>query len=873
MKKDKCIRHISAWGIVFVLVFAGPAGAQEGFIRAFPIDRDEMTLERPAQPNIYLDKVGRRFAILGLESGTFEAWAYPLKLWRNFELSFLLKNSTRPIPAKEVVRFIEVTPAATILTYAFQSFSVKAIFVASITEPGGVILLDVKATEPLTIVAGFLPVLQPMWPAGIGGQYAYWDGKLKAYLISEPTRKNHAFVGSPAAQGISYTPAHMLSDMPNEFTIGVEKPDEVKGKFIPIVMAGGKGEREDIRKIYEKLAADPMAVYLEARDHYRDLRQNTLRVRTPVSKLNLAFEWAKVSYDNLRVDNSDLGKGFVAGLGLSGTGGRPGFGWFFGTDAYLNSLSLIGYGAADAVSEALAFTQKWQRDDGKMAHELSQAAGYIDWFKDYPYGYIHGDTTPYYIAAFYEYYLWSGDREFLKAGWPSLRRAYDWCLTTDADGDGLMDNSKAGLGALEFGSLTGIQTDIYLAAVWTQAAYGMAELARTMGEEKLASRAAADHKKALAALETKFWDAELGQYSYAFNKEGKLVKELTPWCAYPLIWNLTSRERAGQTLEKMSASDLTTDWGVRILSAKSSLYEPLNYNYGAVWPFLTGIVATAHYKQNNCLQGYQLLAANAEHLFDNALGHVTELFSGDLHAWPQEAVAHQGFSAGGFVLPFVRGLLGLGGDASKKEIVFEPRFPADWPEVSLENVRVGGESFDLHYFREKEKIRLEVSSRPATGFKMRFAPVLGPGIQITDAYLNGRPLGRQMLQEGRAVQPAVEFSLTGKDVVEIGLMPAVELLPPPIISRVGDGDRGLKIIRVSREGNELKAMVEGLAGESYDLGLTNPRLVESAAGAELSGDRLAIKMPAGEAGKFLRLEIAVRLKSSPAVLSDRAQRR
>jgi hypothetical protein len=862
MKRSQFIWNILAWGVVFVLAFAWPAGAQEGLVPAFSVERDEMTLSRPAQSNTYFDRVSPKFAILGLESGTFEAWAYPLKLWRNFELSFLLKNSTRPIPAEDLVRFIEVTPAATILTYTYQSFSVKAIFVASIAEPGGAILLDVKATEPLTIVAGFLPVLQPMWPAGIGGQYAYWDGKLKAYLISEPTRKNHAFVGSPAAQGISYTPAHMLSDTPNEFTVAVEKPDEVKGRFIPVIMAGGKGKREDIRKIYERLAADPQAVYREARDHYLNLKQSTMRVWTPVSKINRAFEWAKVSYDNLRVDNPDLGKGLVAGLGLSGTGGRPGFGWFFGTDAYLNSLSLMSYGAVDAVREALAFTQKWQRDDGKMAHELSQAAGYIDWFKDYPYGYIHGDTTPYYIAAFYEYYLWNGDREFLKAGWPSLRRAYDWCLTTDADGDGLMDNSKAGLGALEFGSLTGIQTDIYLAAVWTRAAYGMAELARAMGEEKLAFRAAADHKKALAALETKFGDAETGQYSYAFNKEGKLVKELTPWCAYPLIWNLGSQERAGKTLEKLSASDLTTDWGVRILSAKSSLYEPLNYNYGAVWPFLTGIVALAHYMHDNCLQGYHLLAAAAEHLFDNALGHVTELFSGELHSWPQEAVAHQGFSAGGFVLPFIRGLLGLGGDASKKEVVFEPRFPADWPEVSVENIRVGGERFNLHFFREKGKIRLEVTSRPGTGFKMRFAPVLGPGTRPTEMVLNGRPPARpKMLRKGPAVQPEVEFSLTGNDVVEIAYAPTVEILPFQTVSRVGDGDKGLKIIRVSRDENELKVVIEGLAGEGYECGLTNPGLVESVDGAGLSGGRLTIQMPAAEAGKFLRSEITVRLKS------------
>ncbi|OGD35368.1 MAG: hypothetical protein A2V45_12360 [Candidatus Aminicenantes bacterium RBG_19FT_COMBO_58_17] len=864
-KRDRTIQRVLWVGLAFLWLVPSPSAAQEGLIPSFKIERDDITLERLAQAHTYFDKVGRRFAILGLESGTFEAWAYPLKLVRNFEFSFLLKNTTRPIPAKDIIRFIEVTPAATTLTYIDQSFTVKATYVTAIEDPGAVVLLAIDTTKPLTIVAGFLPVLQPMWPAGIGGQYAYWDDKLKAYLISEPTRKNHGFVGSPAAQGISYTPAHMLSDTPNEFAMIIDNPEEIRGKFVPIIMTGGKGKREDIRDVYEKLAADPASVYLKALQHYRDLRQRTLRVQTPVQTLDLAFEWAKVSYDNLRVDNSDLGRGLVAGLGLSGTGGRPGFGWFFGTDAYLNSLSLLSYGALEAVREALAFTQKWQREDGKMAHELSQAAGYIDWFKDFPYGYIHGDTTPYYIAAMDEYYTNSGDLDFIRQSWPSLKRAFEWCLTTDADGDGLMDNSKAGLGALEFGSLTGIQTDIYLAAVWIRAAQSMEQLARAMGEEKLAANAVAAQKKALAAFEARFWDAQYGQYSYAFNARGEQVKELTPWCAVPLMWGLGIPEHASKTLQGMNSADLTTDWGVRILANKSALYEPLNYNYGAVWPFLSGYVAGAHFQHGQGLQGYGLVLANAKHLFDNALGCATELFSGGLNVWPQEAVAHQGFSTGGFVLPFVRGLLGLGGDAVRKEVVFKPSFPADWPEVTIEKFRLGEETFDFHYQRDDKGIRVEAVSRPGCSFQLRFSPAFGLGAQIRRALVNGQPVEPAPTPIPAAFRQAEQpvfppFGLSGRDVIEIELEPAVEILPPTNESRVGDFDKGLKIIRLELAGKDLKVFVEGLAEQNYTLRITHGELVQAVMGAALLNNRLSIQFRSGKEGEFLRHEVILRLK-------------
>jgi len=864
-KKDRTLQCVLWIGLAFLFLVPSLSTAQEGLIPAFKIERDDITLERLAQTNTYFDKVGRRFAILGLESGAFEAWAYPLKLVRNFEFSFLLKNSTRPIPAKDIIRFVEVTPAATTLTYTYQSFTVKATYVTAIQDPGAVILLDVDAIEPLTIVAGFLPVLQPMWPAGIGGQYAYWDNKLKAYLISEPTRKNHGFVGSPAAQGISYTPAHMLSDAPSEFTIAINDPVAVKGKVIPVVLAGGKGKREDVRAIYERIAADPTAVYLNALQHYRDLRQRTLRVQTPIQKLNLALDWAKVSYDNLRVDNPELGRGLVAGLGLSGTGGRPGFGWFFGTDAYLNSLSLLSYGDFEAAKEALAFTEKWQREDGKMAHELSQAAGYIDWFKDFPYGYIHGDTTPYYIAAMDEYYTNTGDLDFLRQSWPSLKRAFEWCLTTDADGDGLMDNSKAGLGALEFGSLTGIQTDIYLAAVWIRAAQSMGKLARAMGEEKLAVSAGAAQKKALAAFEARFWDAENGQYSYAFNAKGEQVKQLTPWCAVPLIWELGIPERASKTLEGMNSADLTTGWGVRILTRKSPLYEPLNYNYGAVWPFLTGYVAAALYRNGCSLQAHALVAANAEHLFDNALGCATELFSGAQNIWPQEAVAHQGFSTGGFVLPFVRGMLGLGGDAVRKEVVFKPCFPPDWPEVTIGKFRLGQETFDFHYQRVDTKIRVEVVSRPGCSFQLHFSPALGLGAKIRRASVNGYPVEHAPspipLAFRQAEQPALlPFGLSGRDVIEIELEPTVEFLPPLTESQVGDFDKGIKIIKLELAGKGLKAVIEGLAGQSYTLRITHGELVQEAMGGTLQGNQLTIQFPAANERQFVRQEIVLKLK-------------
>ncbi|UCE43170.1 MAG: hypothetical protein JSV17_01285 [Candidatus Aminicenantes bacterium] len=856
MKKNTFVSALMAIFIGFL-----PLYAQKGTIPAFELKSNPLTLKRQARPGRPFDKVGRKFAVLADESGSFEAWAYPLKILRNFTFSFLVGSSTRPIPGKDIVRYISVTPEATTLTYTFQSFTINATFITPVDEPGGIVLLQVDSTHPLTLICGFLPVLQPMWPAGLGGQFAYWNDKHKAYIISESKGQNHGFIGSPAAQGLSYTPAHMLSDAPNEFKIEISDPELVRDKFIPIYMAGGKGTRENVQKIYQRLQSDPEKYYRKNHTHYKNLRENTLKVETPNKKLDMAFEWAKVAFDNLLVENPDLGKGLVAGLGASGTSGRPGFGWFFGGDAYINSFSLLSYGAQESARDTLAFTQKWQRKDGKMAHELTQAEGYVNWWNDYHYGYIHGDTTPYYIAAMYDYVKSTGDVAFVKANWESLQRAYDWCLSTDANKDSLMDNKKAGLGALEYGALTGIETDIYLAAVWIRAAFAMQFLAKIAEDNTYATDAAEQFKKSKQAFDSNFWDTENQFYAYAFNTEGETVKEISPWNAVGMMWELGTEERSLSSLGRLCSSDLNTDWGIRSISINSKYFQPLNYNYGAVWPFLTSWVSSALYKHHMPQQGYGLLTSTANHTFEHALGSITEVFSGANNVWPREAVSHQGFSTAGVVLPFVRGLLGLEGNALEKTLTFSPHFPANWEHVSIKDYSIGKAKFSFDYERKTDALSLKIQTKNAKGYKILFAPAFGLGTEFISLTVDGEPLEMKTEEKAQVAQAIAEIPVKdGKMQLDLGFVPTTEILPVVPNSRIGDRNKGLKLISVKKNASRLIIQVEGLAGSNYALGITHPELIVKVEGAKLEDDKIKFNILDDKSHQFVSHRIILHLQ-------------
>jgi len=835
--------------------------SQDGLVPAFKLESNDIELHRLAQPSTPFNKVGRKFAILGFESGTFEAWAYPLKLLRNFEFSFFVGSSTRPIHARDIVRYVSVTPEATTITYTYQSFTLRATYVTPIDEPGAIILLKVESTEPLTIVCGFLPVLQPMWPAGIGGQYAYWDDNLKAYIISESTGNNHALVGSPAASGISYTPAHMLSDAPNEFRIEIKDPASVADKFVPIYLAGWKGKHDSVRAVYKRLSSNPESYYRKNVEHYKNLRTSTMRVQTPEPQLNLAFEWAKVAFDNLLVQNPDLGKGLIAGLGASGTSGRPGFGWFFGGDAYINSFSLNSHCAYATTRDALAFTQKWQRKDGKMAHELSQAADYIDWWGKYHYGYIHGDTTPFYLVAMYDYMTMSGDIDFIKSSWESLQKAYDWCLSTDANGDGLMDNKKAGLGGVEYGALTGIATDIFLGTLSVRAAFCMSELAQVAGNSEYVHKTSEQLKRAEKSFDAKFWNAKGAFYSYAFNDDGNQVEEISPWASVAALWNIGEQQRLVQSLEKLSSSDLTTDWGVRSISVKSKYYEPLNYNYGAVWPFMNSWVTTALFKHHMPVQAYNSLLATARHTFDNNLGYITEVFSGSHNVWPQEAVSQQGFSSAGVMLPFVRGLLGLEGDAVNRMITFAPHFPADWDSVKIENYRIGASVTDFSIAKNNNNLTITLDAKNAIGYVYKISPALSIGTNIRAVRVDDQPVSFERVVSSQTIQPILEVrAKDGRTTIKMECEPTVELLPPVTDSRTGDINKGLKIVSFKREGDKLTLNVEGLAGERYSLRVLNAEKVVKVDGATLKGSIFEISIPKGKAGEFVPHKVTILIR-------------
>lgn len=784
----------------------------------FALAPNPIELTRAARAHVYFDAVGRKAALLGFESGTFESWVFPLKLFHDARFSVSVEGQDNPVDFAANVARIVARPEATTLIASNQLFTIRAHFLAPIDEPGAIVLLDVDTARPLTITVSFVPDLKPMWPAGLGGQSAGWRDDLKAFVISESRRRYNGLFGCPVAtRGVS-TPAHQFASGALRFDIKVD-PAEARRSFYPLIIAGGTNGRQPVVDLYNRLAATVEEQYKKTFEHYRRLRDEMMSVETPDAALNLAFEWAKVALDKGMVDNPDLGDGLVAGWGASGDGARPGFGWFFGGDAAINSYAMTAYGDFDAVRAALKFLAKYQRADGKIPHEIAQSAGMIKWFDEYPYAYYHADTTPFYIAAVYNYYLQSGDRKLIEELWPALKKAYQFCADNDTDGDGILENSKAGLGASELGSLlNGLHQDIYLAATNLEASTAMVELSRVMNDGVLVRLALERENKAHEAINTRYWNEATGRYTYALTRDGGQNMEVTAWTAVPLMFRQLDERRVARTLSDHASSQLSTDWGVRMLSNRSSAYDPIAYNNGGVWPFLTGFVALGEYAYGRRHSGFAHLKQVAQLTFDDALGYHPEILSGAYYRPLDESVPHQLFSAGMIVTPLVRGLLGLRVDAAAQHVTLAPQLPAAWERLRVKNLRVGA-----------HRLLLDVRRDGASGLKFELEKDAGEPLTV-----ELRPVPPPL---ARAESWVREIRLERRATASFDFVGGVEIDVPTDPPRVGDRAGALKILDVTTPGErQLVLQVEGVAGRNYALRLRGAMRIVKVDGATAKGE-------------------------------------
>ena len=424
-------------------VFAQAAAEPAPTIPRFDLPTSGPALARTTNPGAFFAATGRRAAAFGYENGALETWVYPLKIYADAELHFTIDDYPVPVAGTDVMRRIEVRPEATTLVYTHPAFTVRQVVFAPVDEMGVVQLLDVTTSRPLNIEFSARPDLSLMWPAGLMTGFVGFDYDAHRYFTGEETQTYYGLYGSPAAVDRSVQPyQEEPRDVPTRFRVRLT-PEQAAEGFVPIITAGSVSGRADAEATYDRLLAEAERLYAETVDHYRGLDE-TAAVDTPDDRLDEAYRWAKIGMDKGLATNPALGTGLVAGYRTSGNSERPGFAWFFGRDALWTALATSAVGDLATTRQALDFLAGWQRDDGKVAHEISQSAHLVDWFDAFLYPWASADASPLFVIVLADYYRQTGDFNFLRKHLPAAERAYAFTAATDTDGNGLVENTGVG---------------------------------------------------------------------------------------------------------------------------------------------------------------------------------------------------------------------------------------------------------------------------------------------------------------------------------------------------------------------------------------------------------------------------------------------
>jgi Mannosylglycerate hydrolase MGH1-like glycoside hydrolase domain len=836
---------------------------------------ERATDERSAQR--FAEVVGPRAALLGDELGCFEAWIWPLKVLRRLEPSFTSAGAG-PISAAQASRSIEVAPHEVALRYAGPDWSATLTWFAALEERALVGLVEVQSERELLVSIDLEPELRPMWPAGLGGQFAGTDPDTGALLISEELGRYAVLCGSLEAEPVRADSDHSLPRDPVQIALRIP-PVRAKRGPVPIVLVGAdveppplteaarRGEEgaargesrsaralQEARALFWKASKDWPRWRVEARERLASFLERTVRFESPDSRFDAAFLWAKLAIERAWTEVQPLGRGLVAGLAHSRGGDRPGFGWFFDGDAMIAARAQAGCGDFAGAREVLRFAASHQREDGKLMHELVLSAGLCRWVEDYPYAYYKAPNTPAFLAVLAHYVAASGDLELARELWPNALRAFEHAWRS-LDEDGLFSVQKAGLAAVEAGPLVGaLRSEVYVHGIWISAAKGLADLAGLLGEPQVQQRARHEADRAEAAFES-FWSEERGRYGFARRTDGSLCDDLTAYLALPLARGIGQPERAAASALALNLPEVASDWGPRLFATDSSVYQPGNYNCGSVFPYLANHAVLALYRHGLGAAGWQTLASQVALSDFSGLGLVPEHLAGDTCDAPVRGVPHQIFSSATIVQSTLYGLFGLAGNAVEGALLVRPTLPPHWEYMALRGLRLGESRLDLEVARKSSvgssTLTLRATLHAGPPLKLFFRPWLPALTRGVDQRLGFAAAPHPVAMEscGASLSPqggaGIELARGSEQITygcELGpevLLGTTEPLEP------GRASRGVRLCGVRPQGDLLGWTFQGPQGSEARLRFRSDRAVK-VKGAQLADGALRVSFPASD---------------------------
>lgn len=788
-----------------------------------------LSLKQQRATNDFYDLVGRKILWMGkMNGGVEEIWMHPFMALRDYETGIKLKNEDTVRWLKNIIPSITISPEFLTRDYSIGYIQLKEVQTVSFEKPLGVIHYEVSGDEVEQIVVRFSSNLRYMWPYNSTATkdiHFEFNKNINGHIISGQDGFLNTVVAYsqfPILQ--SATPLNNKKQLNISATFNMQRQ-----RFLNVYISGSAGTYNNAVEHLRSESKLLSTLFIKSNSYYKNLLNKSLIIETPDPDFNEGYKWALARTDQFLQTSPGIGTTLMAGFGTTAIGwngrheisGRPGYAWYFGRDGVWSAMAIDAYGDYKMVKEVLESFVRYQDLDGKIYHELTSS------------GVAHydaADATPLFIILAAHYLKYSGDIVFIKKIWPAIKRAYEYCKSTDTDNDGLIENTNVGHGWIEGGSLFGSHTELYLAACWAATFDAMSYINLYMGQKADAQKFSKNAEEIKKIIDKDFWNKSQNFFYVGKKKDGSYMSSVTGYSTVPIYLNtVIDKEKIFKINQRLSSRYFNADWGLRMLEDTSVKYHPGSYHSGMVWPLYSGWAALSEFESGHNISGYKHIMNNIMVYKNWALGSIEETLNGNVYK-PNGVCHHQCWSETMVLQPAIEGMLGLKPDAMNNRFALSPYFAWHWNNCTTKNIKVGKAVVNMEMERQLNKTiyRFFCNNPIGLDFEPRFP--LGTIIEKVIVNRKNAPFNVEEVAEG--IKGKISTNLRSPEtVIEIthrGGIGAVPIVDRPF---PGESSKGMSLLSEKLEGRQYTALLQSNPGTKQlfkVFSLSNPKNVSGA---------------------------------------------
>lgn len=418
---------------------------------------------------------------------------------------------------------------------------------------------------------------------------------------------------------------------------------------------------------------------------------------------------------------------------------HAGIPWFsvpFGRDSIITSLQTLML-SPEIAKENLLYLASMQgkevnefneEEPGKILHEYRY--GELANGREFPHIPYYGsiDATPLYLILLSEYYKWTNDKNLLNELLPSAKKALDWIdKYGDLDLDGFVEYNgtkyKEKKGLLHQGwkdsyygilhkdgsqpvqpiALCEVQGYVY------DAKKQWSEIFHSLGDKKTAAILEEDAFDLQKKFNEKFWMKNKDYYAIALDGNKNKVETISSNPGHCLWSGIIPKDKVDKVVRRLLSKDMFSGWGIRTISDKEQIFNPLSYHNGTVWPHDNSIIAVGlkryGFKEEVIKIFRGLFHASTYFEYHRPpevlCGYSREDFSAPIQ-YPVSC-SPQAWSSGSLFF-IIQAMLGIEPEMPKKTLrIVEPILPKWLESLTLKEMKLGRSKITLDFSTYKER--------------------------------------------------------------------------------------------------------------------------------------------------------------------------